>query len=87
MTGLYTVCLFVKQLNKNKNTFRLMSNLPLAPPFRKRLLQISKISMRNINNHVKVEKKTTRHVTTRDGSGKTFKSCIARATYRLFTNL
>ena len=56
MTGLYTVYLFVKQLNKNKNTFRLMSNLTLAPQYRKRLLQISTISMRNINNHVKVEK-------------------------------
>ena len=73
MTGLYTVYLFVKQLNENKNTLRLMSNLPLAPQYRKRLLQISKISMRNINNHVKVEK-TTRHLTTRDGSGKTFTS-------------
>ena len=57
MTGLcgsplsYTVYLCVKQ-----TMFFNVKNLPLAPQYRKRLLQISANSVRNIHNHAKVEK-------------------------------
>ena len=36
-----------------------VKNLPLAPQYRKRLLQMSTISVRNIHNRVKVEKTST----------------------------
>ena len=57
MTGLcgfplaYTVHLCVKQ-----TMFFNVKNLPLAPQYRKRLLQISANSVRNIHNHAKVGK-------------------------------
>ena len=57
MTGLcrfpfaYTVYLFVKQ-----TMFFNGKNLPLAPQYRKRLLQISTNSVRNIHNPAKVGK-------------------------------
>ena len=45
--------------------FFIVKNLPLAPQYRKRLLQIFVIFVRNIHNHAKVEK-LARHVTTSD---------------------
>ena len=60
MTGLcgsplvYTVCLCVKQ-----TMFFNVKNLPLAPQYQKRLLQICVNSVRNIHNHAKVEKTST----------------------------
>ena len=81
MTGLcgsplaYTVYLCVKQLNKNITMFFNVNISPLAPQYRKLLLQISTISVRNIDKHVlKGRKKPARHVTTSDGSGTTFTS-------------
>ena len=50
----YTVYLCVKQLNKIITMFSNVKNLPLAPQYRKRLLQISTVtarSARNIHNH------------------------------------
>ena len=71
---MYTVCLCVKQLNKNITMFFNVKNLPLAPQYRKRRLQITcnTISMRNIHNHL--ELKNQRDITTSDGSGATFMS-------------
>ena len=48
----------------------------MAPQYRKLLLQVSTISVRNgIDKHVlKDRKKPARHVTTSDGSGTTFTS-------------
>ena len=51
-----------------------VKNLPLAPPYRKRLLQICANSVRNTRNQAKVEKKTARHVTTSGGKRATFTS-------------
>ena len=52
----YTVYLCVKQLSRTITMFFDVKNLPLAPKYRKRLLQISAMSVRNIHNHAKVEK-------------------------------
>ena len=65
MTGLcgfplaYTVYLCVKQLPKTISMSFNVNNLPLASQYRKRLLQISANSVRNIHNHAKVEKTST----------------------------
>ena len=50
-TWVYTVYLCVKQLNKIITMFSNVKNLPLAPQYRKRLLQISTVTARNIHNH------------------------------------
>ena len=39
-----------------RKMFYNLKNLPLVPQYQKRLLQMSTISVRNIHNHVKVEK-------------------------------
>ena len=47
----YTVYLCVKRLNKTITKFSNVKNLPLAPQYRKRLLQMSTVAARNIHNH------------------------------------
>ena len=58
----YTVYLCVKQRNKIITMFSNVKNLPLAPQYRKRLLQICTVTARNIHNVTT----PAQHVTTSD---------------------